>query len=131
MAGDSTWFLHECIARQTPSVAVATIFDPQAVILCHVRLCHGSNYGCCCCLDPANYLQQQYALSLTSHSNSDLRFNHGLPIAAAHQLLIHGRVVVVLGVVYPRRQGRARSSSSVWGARPPPSRILEPPSTRW
>ena len=47
MAGDSTWFLHECIARQTPGVAVATIYDPQAVILCHVRYSNGC--GCRCC----------------------------------------------------------------------------------
>ena len=35
VAGDSTWFIHECLARGTPGVAVGTIWDPQAAALCH------------------------------------------------------------------------------------------------
>lgn len=35
MAGDGTWFVQEVLARQTPGVAFATIFDPQAASLCH------------------------------------------------------------------------------------------------
>ena len=35
VAGDSTWFLHECMARRIPGVALATIYDPQAAGLCH------------------------------------------------------------------------------------------------